>query len=254
MNSVIAGLAASLLIASPALADVHVTMQDGRVSIVARDATIRQILAEWARVGQTKIVNVDRIPGGPVTIELKSVTETQALDVLLRSLSGYILAPRAVAAANMSTFDRIIIMPTLAAARQTASASSAPPPPAVPQPQIAQPQFQPPVEDEQPQAARDQDDDAPAARVAIPAQANGVPVLNPFPAHSQEVAPQGVLPGGAVVATPIPVQTPGASPRSPGAPPGGVPVPGMVVPAPQQPKQSQPSGAPAQPVRRPGGP
>ena len=257
MNKVIFGLAAALLTASPVFADVHVTMQDGRVSIVARDATVRQILTEWARVGQTKIVNVERVPGGPVTIELKSVTETQALEVLLRSLSGYILAPRAVAAANMSTFDRIIIMPTLAAARQTASASSAPPPPGVPQvpqPQIPQPQLQPPVEDEQPQAARDPDDDVPAARVAMPAQPNGVPVLNPFPAHSQEVAPQGVLPGGTAVATPTAVQTPAASPRSPSAPPGGVPVPGMVVPAPQQPKQNQPSGAPGQPARRPGGP
>jgi len=257
MNKVLLGLAASLVISSPALADVHLTMQDGRVSIVARDATVRQILTEWARVGQTRIVNVERVPGGPVTLELKSVTETQALDVLLRSLSGYILAPRAVAAANMSTFDRIIIMPTLAAARQTASASSAPPPPGVPQvpqSQVPQPQLQPPVEDEPPRVARDQDDDVPVANVAIPLQPNRVPVLNPFPAHSQEVAPQGVLPGGAVVATPAAAQTPAASTRSPSAPPAGVPVPGMVVPAPQQPKQSQPSGAPVQPARRPGGP
>src|ERR1044071_1492987 len=103
----------SLFAVSTASAEVTVTMQDGRVSIVAREATVRQILTEWARVGQTKIVNVERIPGGPVTIELKSVTETQALDVLLRPLSGYILAPRAAAGANMSIFDRIIIMPTL---------------------------------------------------------------------------------------------------------------------------------------------
>ena len=92
-------------------------MQDGRVSLVAKDATVRQILTEWARVGQTKIVNVERMPGGPVTLELTNVPEAQALDVLLRSLSGYIAAPRPVEAANLSRFDRIILMPTLAAAR-----------------------------------------------------------------------------------------------------------------------------------------
>src|SRR5713101_6086810 len=114
MKTLIVGLATLLLAAaSPALADVRVTMQDGRVSIVAKDVTIRQILTEWARVGQTKIVNVERIPGGPVTLELTNVTETQALEVLLRSLSGYITAPRPVGAANLSSFDRIIIMPTL---------------------------------------------------------------------------------------------------------------------------------------------
>src|SRR5207245_5897921 len=146
MKTLIFGLATSLLAALPAFADVRVTMQDGRVSIVAKDATVRQILTEWARVGQTKIVNVERVPGGPVTLELTNVTETQALEVLLRSLSGYITAPRAVGVANLSSFDRIIIMPSIAAARPAVTASSTPPPPVFQQPA---PQFQQPVEDDQ---------------------------------------------------------------------------------------------------------
>ena len=83
-----------LLTASAASADVQLQLHDGRVSIVAKDATVRQILAEWARVGQTKVVNVDRIPGGPLTLELSNMPEAQALDVLLRSVSGYMAAPR----------------------------------------------------------------------------------------------------------------------------------------------------------------
>jgi hypothetical protein len=258
MKMLIFGLVTSLLAASPALADVRVTMQDGRVSIVAKDATVRQILTEWARVGQTKIVNVERVPGGPVTLELTNVTETQALEVLLRSLSGYITAPRAVGAANLSSFDRIIIMPTIAAARPAVTASAAPPPPVFQQPA---PQFQQPVED-------DQEDERPAV---VPTGANGLPagasvvppqnrgpVFNTFP-RALEVAPQGVLPGGIVPATggggvPQPV----TYPSTPTAPFGGVAVPGMVAPAPPQqgqpgqPGQIQP-GAPGQPVRRPGG-
>src|SRR5207245_10479974 len=137
MKSVLFAMAISLA-ASIASAEVRVTMQQGgRVSIVAKDATVRQILTEWARVGQTKIVNVDRIPGGPITLELTNVPESQALDVLLRALSGYITAMRPVEAANLSHFDRIIIMPTLASARP--APSSAPPPPVFPQ----SPQFNP---------------------------------------------------------------------------------------------------------------
>src|SRR2546423_3046213 len=117
---------ALLLAASTAFADVHVTMQDGRVSIVAKDATLRQILAEWARVGQTTIVNVDKIPGGPISLELTNVPEHQALDVLFRSLSGYMAAPRREMAANLSVFDRIIVIPTLASANPT-TASALPP-------------------------------------------------------------------------------------------------------------------------------
>src|SRR5947207_11009531 len=146
MKTTILCAAAWLFAVSTASADVRVTMQDGRVSIVAKDATIRQILTEWARVGQTKIVNVERIPGGPVTLELNNVTETQALEVLLRSLSGYITAPRAVTGANLSSFDRIIVMPSLAAARAPVAASSSPPPPVFQQ--APPPQFQQPVDDD----------------------------------------------------------------------------------------------------------
>jgi hypothetical protein len=102
----------ALLTASVSSADVQLQLHDGRVSIVAKDATVRQILAEWARVGQTKVVNVDRIPGGPLTLELSNVPEAQALDVLLRSVSGYMAAPRGTAAADLSMFDRIIVMPS----------------------------------------------------------------------------------------------------------------------------------------------
>src|SRR4051812_47975651 len=121
MRTLLAGLAISLCTASAASADVRLTMQDGRVSIVATNATVRQILAEWARVGQTKIVNLDRIPGGPVTLELIDVNEAKALEVLLRPLSGYITAPRATDVATLSHYDRIVVIPTLASERPVAA-------------------------------------------------------------------------------------------------------------------------------------
>jgi hypothetical protein len=132
---------------STAFAEVHLTIRNGQVSLVAKDATVRQILTEWARVGQTKIVNVERIPGGPITLELKDLPEQEALDVLLRSVSGYMAAPRATGVANASAFDRIIVMPTSVAPRAPAGAA---PPPVFPQPGMPGPFGQPrQVEDDQ---------------------------------------------------------------------------------------------------------
>jgi len=206
-----------LLTASVSSADVHLQLHDGRVSIVAKDATVRQILAEWARVGQTKVVNVDRIPGGPLTLELNNIPEAQALEVLLRSVAGYMAAPRGTAVANLSVFDRIIVMPTAAAPRPAASS-------AAPAPTFQQPQFTP--------AAPPPDDDAddpPAAKVQMP-QPPRPPVFNAFP------PPQVGGPGAAgVPIVPGNGQTPSqpaSYPSTPTAPNGGVAVPGMVVPAP----------------------
>jgi hypothetical protein len=261
MKSGLFAFAVSLVVVSTASADVRLTMQNGRVSIVAKDATVRQILAEWARVGQTKIVNVDRIPGGPLTLELNNVPEGQALEVLLRSLSGYIAAPRSTDAPTLSQFDRIIIMPTVASARP-APTSSAPPPvfnqqqPPVYTPQVA-------VSDDEP------DDQRPTPPPNVPPTVNRGPVFNSFPqpqvVNPQTGAPAAGFPGQAQPvtggaqqpATQAPQTTFGATPT---APYGGVAVPGMIAAPPpgaaqpgQQPGQIQQAPQPGQPVRRPGG-
>lgn len=247
MKTAIIGVTAWLFAVSTAFADVQLTMQNGRVSLVAKDATVRQILTEWARVGHTKIVNMERVPGGPVTLELINVPESQALDVLLRTLSGYITAPRPVEAANLSRFDRIIIMPTLAAARP--ASASTPPPPVFQQ----GPQFNNlrPADD-------DGDDQESPPAAAVPPPSRG-PVFNTFP-QPQVVnpqtgpMPQPGMPAGANAAPQMPAvpTAPATYPGAPTAPYGGVAVPGMVAPPPQAPP-GQP-GAPGQPVRRPGGP
>ncbi len=87
----------SLLASSTAFAEVQLTMLNGRVSLIAKDATIRQILTEWARVGQAKIVNLEKLSGAPITIELHDVPESQALDIVLRSLVGCMAAPWPIA-------------------------------------------------------------------------------------------------------------------------------------------------------------
>ena len=132
----IAAAVSALLLAcaAPAAADVQLTIKDGRVWLTATNATVREILAEWARVGQTRIVNGERVAGGPVTLQLEDVPESRALAIVLRSVSGYIAAPRAVSASATSKYDRILVMPQSAPPR-TASAGAPPPvfaPPSTP--------------------------------------------------------------------------------------------------------------------------
>src|SRR5207249_9786491 len=106
--------------------------------LTATNATARQILTEWARVGHTRVVNGDRIPGGPLTLQLDGVAEQQALDVLLRSAGGFIAAPSTMAVTDAARFDLIVILPTRAApkddALRTAGAQAFTPPPPFPQP------------------------------------------------------------------------------------------------------------------------
>ena len=233
-----------LAVGSTVLADVQLSIRDGRISIVARDATVSQILAEWAAVGQIRIVNGEKIPRDPITIELENVSEQQALDVVLRTASGYIAASRAIAVPNASRFDRIVVVPPSVVptppppgAAPTATHVSAPPPAAYAS---------------APPASR-----TPASRAPEYPQ-HPSPVVAPEPAYDNANGVNGDQPsvtvvGGITTPTPIvraqvngarqaletvdprtfklPNQPQDGAAGAPGArmPPGGVAVPGMIV-------------------------
>lgn len=106
--------------------ELTLEFQDGKVRLSAHNVTTSQILSEWARRGRTTIVNAERVPGPAVTIELQDVPEQQALDVVLRGVSGYLVAARDTEVSGASSFDRIYILPT--SSRPTNAAPLAPPP------------------------------------------------------------------------------------------------------------------------------
>lgn len=212
-------------LATPAqAADVHITIADGKVSVSATDATIGQILSEWARVGQTRIVNAERLPSAPMSLQLDNVSEAQALDTVLRSASGYLAAPRSVAIANASAYDRIFVLANSAGtpARPTTIAS---PPPAA----FAPPVFQTPPPNDEPQG---EPPDAPRQAVPRPGPPINAPRGAPLnqPPIQQQQPPVQSAPTQAV---PMPT---GAAQG-----PVGVSTPGMVVPAPTQPGQARPN-------------
>jgi hypothetical protein len=209
----LAGVLAAAALSPASAAEVQVSIANGRVTLVAKDATVRQILTEWARVGQVKIVNVERIPGGPLTLELKDMPEHQALDLLLRSVAGYLAAPRAEIVANQSRFDRVVVMATAAVPRTPVAAA----------PASAQPIFNP-----APPPIPDDIADEQPPNVVPPGNPRG-PLFNPFP-QPQVVNPPGVAPATPDADTDSQETTPSATP---GSMPGTVSTPGMIVPQPQ---------------------
>jgi hypothetical protein len=214
------------LAAAPARAgDLTLQFSDGYVSLDARDVPVQLILREWSRLGNTKVVNADRIPGSLVTIQLNRVPEKQALEVLLRSAAGYVAAPRTTPG-GASRFASILVMPP----------SSAPPPrqpplrpPVMRPPLVQQPNYVPPV------LLDDQDQPVPVdPNTGMPLPADG--------AEDGTAVEEGVNDGD-------PRTVPQASPYpgvQPFAPPGDPPPPGVDEQAPPAPQPVAPGPSPGQ--------
>jgi hypothetical protein len=203
--------------------DLKLTIGNGRATLVATDVPLRQILAEWARLGQTTIVNGDKLNGPPMTLQLVDRPEREVLEVLLKSASGYIAAQRTVSIANASVFDRVMILPV---SRGPVGAAAIPPP-QFGRMNMGQP-LPPPVTD----------DDEPMD----PAVPMNQPMVNqpppPFPVAPNQQPGQQLQPGQ---------QPPMTSPR-----PGMLPAPPPNPDTPygtQPPNVRLPPGAPGNPDR-----
>ncbi len=173
--------AAVLLVAGATMASaqtVSLTMRDGRVSLTAENASVRQILAEWERLGQVKIVGADKLAAGaPLTITLTDVPERQALDIVLRAIPGYMVVDRAVPEAALSRYDRLVLMPRTTTPVMAAGAGSAvQPQPRTPVPQPFMPQ---PAQDAMAigQPEREDVEQFAEGEPVMPT----APVINPYP-------------------------------------------------------------------------
>jgi len=247
-KTLLVGVVAIIAVTSVGAAGtVHVTMHDGLVSVDAQNATLRELLEAYAQAGQTTIANLEKIPASPpLTLTLTDVPEPQALDIVLRSLSGYLAMPRAANRPSASRYDRIVIVPTSAADRSDIQRAAAPPPfapPAAPPQLLPQlpPEVAPPINGVARRIGPDgnfiQDDQLggapPPARPAVPqvaapigfSRGDAPPPVSFSPVPPPVAAPPAQMPnGGAVI---------------------GTSVPGMVVPAQptpgNQPQQTPPT-------------
>lgn len=150
------------LSAAPASAELQLTIVGGRVTLHAVEVRVQQILAEWARVGGTDIVNADEVTGEPVTLELHDVPEQQALGIVLRSVAGY-MATMQPGAPTRSMYTRVIILARSTLPTPTATRRAPEPPPLAPVPDGGGPSVLPEDADGAAQANADVAGLAPAA-------------------------------------------------------------------------------------------
>jgi hypothetical protein len=203
---------------------VRLEFNAGKVTLSARNAPVRAILAEWARLGGATIVNGDRVAGQPVTLELTSVPERQALDIVLRDVSGYMIAPRPAGSNGASLFDRIMILPTSTAPRPVPAVTATRP--AGQRPTILARPPQPGNEIDQ--AAIEEADNSVGSQGGGPGDPRSrTPIQQRLPADEQ--SEEAEQPNDDV-----PVVKP--TPTNPfGIPPGSSATPGIVTPLPQRP-------------------
>jgi hypothetical protein len=202
-------------------AEVHLAIRDGRVTLNARDATVAEILAEWAKVGHTQVVNGDTVSSELISIELADVPESHALDVILRSVAGYVAVSRPLDLASPSRFDRILILPTTTQPRVVASTTPSVVPEYSEYSQYPQLPALPPADDD-------------SLELAEPNPRGAVGVT--YPAYPLPPPPAAV-----------PGSTAPAGSGMPGQGPAGTPVPGMSV----QPLPKTPPGYPQSPISNP---
>ncbi|HUF46901.1 MAG TPA: hypothetical protein VMM93_03735 [Vicinamibacterales bacterium] len=93
---------------------VNITFDlEGRVTLVAEHATVREILAEWGRVGGSYIINGEKLTGTPIPLlRFENRPEAEVIDSLLRTAAGYILGPRTVRTSGPSAYEAVMILPT----------------------------------------------------------------------------------------------------------------------------------------------
>jgi hypothetical protein len=251
------GLALALVLIGPGYGsaqELKLTIDAGRVTLAAHNVSVRQILAEWERVGQTKVPNRERIPDSVVTMSLVDVPESSALSTLLRSGNGYLAVARATPVANASAYRAILLMaaaPRSPASLPQSGASRADPMSQVPDrrflnaPQGGNPQGLGGLRAGSPFAISDhdvqdpQDDDPPGD----PARQN--------PGLFQM---RVIGPNGQVINVPSPEVRPGRGDQGDN-PPGGMP---QMMPSPTFPTAPGGAARPGEvlpgPVKRPGTP
>ena len=168
LGIIVAGLAAfAMPMRAQSARKLDVSFNEGKVSIVAENVTLAEILAEWSRKGGSRFVDAEKLPRTPVMLtEFKDQPEGEVLRTLLREAPGYGAVMRAEAAGGASRVQTVFILAVRATQGTTA-------------PVVNQPQTQ-----NSPVAAPrliqgSPDDEIPPVRPLSPEVNPGNPSMNP---------------------------------------------------------------------------
>ena len=213
-------LTAALPMRAQGARKLEVSFNEGKVSVVADNVTLAEVLAEWSRKGGSTFVNAERLPATRIQwTEFKDQPEAVVLASLLREAPGYGAAMRPLGTGGASTVQTVFI---LAVRKEAGTANTS-------QTFVNQPQQQ-----SSPVAAPrviqgSPDDEIPPVRPltpdmnpgapSTPANAPGSPNANPATANNPNLR---VGPGGTVTSTVPGVVIPGPTPTpKPGTGRGG---------------------------------
>lgn len=97
--------------------ELSLTLDAGRaVTLHATNVTIDEILARWSKTtGLTVVSQNGHGSDIPVTVHVSGVSEREALGLVLRDLSGYIMGERRDPQTGAISIDRLVILPDSAA-------------------------------------------------------------------------------------------------------------------------------------------
>ena len=103
--------------------ELSLTLDGEAVTLHATNVTVDEILARWSKTtGLTVVSQNGHGSDVPVTVHVSGVSEREALGLVLRDLSGYIMGERRDPQTGAIRIDRLVILPDSAA-----RASDAPP-------------------------------------------------------------------------------------------------------------------------------
>jgi hypothetical protein len=180
----------------------------GRVTIVAQQVTVSEILAEGGRKGGTKIQGAERLTGGVLVTPMlfDNRPELEVIEALTRQAAGVSVAPRRAGATGASRFESIHIVATSAAtaaspypSAPTYGGTAPPPVRGFPDDEV------PPVNAPGARDPQQQPGQGPAGAKPAPSSPTGSPVIVPV----VPVVPVGGTPppGGRGGGTPPPTTT-----------------------------------------------
>lgn len=233
-------LALALCIGAPATGQISTdrTLRlafnaDGSVNLAAQNVSVREILAEWARLCGCHVVNAERLTGGAIMLPLQfeRASQSAVLQSLLRQAAGYVLTPRRAAAQSASHYETIFILPT-----SNPTAAAYVPPPAsnsvmVPTRGVPDDELPPVVPIPNPTAVPPQNmPPAPGTSNPFGSRTSAPSVYAPGTGSPGMSLPTVGAPGTVTSAPPAPMPYPGG----PGPLPPGAAVPIIAVPPPGQ--------------------
>lgn len=123
----VTSVALGLLAAGDAAAQkLSLQIEKGLVTLDAQNVTVDEVLARW--IDTTGLNVVSKSGQGsdiPVSLHLEGVPERDALRMVLRDLSGYIMGERVDPRTGLVTIDRLMILPQSAPSVQSGAGAVA---------------------------------------------------------------------------------------------------------------------------------